>query len=121
MIGSKIVSPMALGNGAYIIHRLLERRIPEYRVVPYHANWTFIPFMLPVVAKIKQAHLIHTVPDYACFFYSKKVPLILSFQNYVLDSWMQHYSTWYQKIHYTTDLRIWTRMAIKKSQEDYSS
>jgi len=107
---------MGRGNGAYVIHRLLEGNIPDYRVVPYHANWTFIPFMLPIVAKIKQARLLHTVPDYAWFFCRHAVPLILSFQNYVLDSWMQSYSAWYQKIHYATDLKIWTKLATKKAK-----
>ncbi len=112
-----IVSPMGMGNGAYIIHRLLEDNIPDYRVVPYHANWTFIPFMLPIVAKIEQASLLHTVPSYAWFFCRKAIPLILSFQNYVLDSWMRSYSTWFQKIHYATDLKIWTKLAIRKAKQ----
>lgn len=106
-----------MGSGAFVIHRLLERHIPDYRVVPYHANWTFMPFMLPIVAKIKPARLLHTVPDYAWFFYRNATPLILSFQNYVLDSWMRQYSTWFQKVHYSTDLRIWTKLAIRKAKK----
>ena len=110
-----IVSPMAVGNGAYIIHSLLENHIPYYRVVPYHANWTFIPFMLPFTAGIKQAHLLHTVPDYAWFFHRNSIPLIISFQNYVLDRRILPYSNWFQKIHYATDLKIWTKLAIRKA------
>jgi glycosyltransferase involved in cell wall biosynthesis len=112
-----IISPMATGNGAYVIHCTLEKYITGYRVVPYHANWTFIPFMLPIVAKITQASLLHTVPSYAWFFCRKAIPLILSFQNYVLDSWMRPYSTWFQKIHYATDLKIWTKLAIRKAKK----
>lgn len=108
---------MGMGNGAYIIHRFLERQIPDYYVVPYHANWTYIPFMLPIVAKTKQASLLHTLPDYAWFHYRSKAPLILSFQNYVLDSWMRPYSTWFQRIHYSTDLKIWTKLAIRKAKK----
>jgi glycosyltransferase involved in cell wall biosynthesis len=108
---------MGRGNGAYIIHRLIEDKIPDYRVVSYHANWTFIPFMLPIVAKITQASLLHTVPSYAWFFSRKAIPMILSFQNYVLDSWMRPYSTWFQKIHYATDLKIWTKLAIRRAKK----
>jgi glycosyltransferase involved in cell wall biosynthesis len=115
MKNQAIFSPMGTGSGAYVIHRLLEHHIPGYRVVSYHPNWTFIPFALPFVAKIKNAHLIHTVPDYARFFYRKSIPMIISFQNYVLDSWMRVYSSWFQKLHYATDLKIWTRMALKKA------
>jgi glycosyltransferase involved in cell wall biosynthesis len=117
MIGFRIISPMGKGSGAYVIHRILERQIPGYRVVPYHANWTLFPFLLRFVAPIKHARLIHTVPDYARFFYRKSLPLVISFQNYVLDIWMRPYCSFLQKIHYATDLRIWTRSAIKKSQK----
>lgn len=116
MIRRSILSPMGMGSGAYVIHRLLERHISNYRVIPYHANWTFIPFLLPIVAKIRQPSLLHMVPDYSWFFYRSSVPLILTFQNYVLDSWMRSYSTWLQKIHYATDLKIWTKLAIRKAQ-----
>jgi glycosyltransferase involved in cell wall biosynthesis len=108
---------MGMGNGAYIIHRLLENHLPDYRVVPYHANWTFIPFMLPLIAGIRQARLLHTVPDYAWFFHRNSIPLIISFQNYMLDRWMRPYSNWLQKIHYATDLRIWTKLATRKAKK----
>jgi glycosyltransferase involved in cell wall biosynthesis len=115
--GSKIISPMGMGSGAYIIHRILERQIPGYRVVPYHAHWTLIPFALRFAARFNHAGLIHTVPDYARFFYRKSLPMVISFQNYILDSWMRPYCSFLQKIHYATDLRIWTRSAIKKAQK----
>jgi glycosyltransferase involved in cell wall biosynthesis len=113
----KIISPMGMGSGAYVIHRLLERQIPAYRVVPYHANWTMLPFALRFVARFNHAALIHTVPDYASFFYRRSIPMVISFQNYVLDPWMRPYCSFLQKIHYATDLRIWTRLAIKKTQK----
>jgi glycosyltransferase involved in cell wall biosynthesis len=113
----KIISPMANGSGAYVIHRLLENCIRDYRVLPYHPNWTLLPFVLPLVTKINHAALVHTVPDYARFFYRASIPLIISFQNYVLDGWMRPYCSILQKIHYATDLRIWTRSAIKKAKK----
>jgi glycosyltransferase involved in cell wall biosynthesis len=73
--------------------------------------------MLPLAAKIKNAALLHTAPDHAWFFYRKSVPAILSFQNYVLDSWMRPYSTWFQKIHYATDLKVWTKLAVRKAKK----
>jgi len=115
--GLKIISPMGTGSGAYVIHRLLERHIPGYRVASHHPNWAFMPFALPFVAKIKHNDLIHTVPDYARFFYRKSIPLIISFQNYVLDGFMRPYSSFFQKIHYATDLKMWTKLAIKKAMK----
>ena len=93
MTNLPILSPMAKGSGAYVIHRLLERYLSDYRVIPYHSKWIFMPFMLPVVARINDAALLHTVADYARFFYRLPIPMIISFQNYVLDSWMRPYSS----------------------------
>jgi glycosyltransferase involved in cell wall biosynthesis len=107
---------MPKGNGAYIAHRLLETQIQEYRVVAFNPRWTFIPFMLPVITSLDGADLIHTTPDHAAFFCRKSVPMVITFQNYVSDRAMRPYSAWYQKIHYATDLKLLTRMALKKSQ-----
>jgi glycosyltransferase involved in cell wall biosynthesis len=113
--GRNIISPMAWGNGAYVVHRLLERHLKAYQVVGYHPRWTLFPFLLPAVASTKGADLIHTTPDYALFFSRGSIPLIISFQNYVLDPWMRSHSSWIQKIHYATDLRLWSMMAIRKT------
>jgi len=111
----EIISPMAWGNGAYVVHRTLERHIDGYKVRGYHPNWTFIPLSINKIAPRQNARLVHTTPDYAFFSHCKNIPLIISFQNYVLDHWMGQYSTWWQRLHYRTDLRLWTRMAVKKA------
>jgi glycosyltransferase involved in cell wall biosynthesis len=115
MKNKKILSPMPKGNGAYIAHRLLDTKIQAYRVVAFNPRWTFIPFMLPVITSLDGADLIHTTPDHAAFFYRKSVPMVITFQNYVSDRAMRPYSTWYQKVHYATDLKLLTQMALKKS------
>ncbi len=115
MKNKQILSPMPKGNGAYIAHRLLETQIQGYRVVAFNPRWTFIPFMLPVITSLDGADLIHTTPDHAAFFYRKSVPMVITFQNYVSDRAMRPYSSWYQKIHYATDLKLLTRMALKES------
>jgi glycosyltransferase involved in cell wall biosynthesis len=107
---------MPIGNGAYIAHRLLDAHIPEYHVVSYNPRWTYFPFMLPIIASTSGASLIHTTPDYSPFFYRNSVPMVITFQNYVLDRWMRDHSTWLQKIHYATDLKLWTISALKKSR-----
>ena len=111
----RIKSPLAWGNGAYVIHRLLEDRISDYRVAGYNPYWTLFPFILPAVASTKEADLIHTTPDYARFFYKKNIPLIVTFHNYILDHWMQTHSSPLQRLHYATDLRLWTQMAVNRA------
>jgi glycosyltransferase involved in cell wall biosynthesis len=116
-MNSKIISPMGRGSGAYVIHRILERQIPGYRVIPYHANWTLVPFALRLAVRFRAADLIHTVPDYAAFFYRKSTPMIITFHNYILDNPMRVYSSFFQKLHYTIDLKIWTKLAVNKAKK----
>ena len=111
-----IASPMCWGNGAFVIHKELEHALPGYRVLPYHPNLTLFPAFLPLAARIKQASLVHTTPDYAIFFRRQNIPLVVTFHNYVLDHFMKPYSSWLQRIHYATTLRRFTTMAVHKAQ-----
>lgn len=111
-----ILSPMATGNGAYIIHRILANKIPNYHICGYNPYWTLCPPALPFLCHQQGIpDIIHTTPDFAGFFYRKSIPLVITFHNYVLDRWMRPYSSWLQKIHYTTDLKLFTRHALKKA------
>ncbi|HBN26800.1 MAG TPA: glycosyltransferase family 1 protein [Desulfobacteraceae bacterium] len=115
MSNRQIICPMSWGSGAYIANRYLEQYIPEYKLESYHPCWTLMPFALPLVASTKNAALIHTTPAYASFFHRKSTPLIITFQNYFIDPWMRSYSSFAQRIHYSTDLRLWIRRAVKKA------
>ncbi|MBW2028500.1 MAG: glycosyltransferase family 4 protein [Deltaproteobacteria bacterium] len=108
----KIISPLAWGSGAYIVHKLLESHVEGYEVSGYNPYWTICPFLLKIVSPIRRADLIHTTADYASFFHNKRIPLVITFHNYVLDRWMRSYSSWMQRIHYATDLRFYTRLAV---------
>lgn len=110
-----IVSPMAFGNGAYILHKNLERGIPDYKVVQYNPYLTMFPPLLYLITKNTRTELVHTTPDYGCFFYKKNIPLVLTFHGFVLDSFMKQYSTLAQYLHYRTDLRWLTLRAISKA------
>lgn len=115
MKNRRVVSTMPMGSGAHVVHQYLERHLKGYRLIGYHPNWTLLPFALPLVFPIKEADLIHTTPDYAIFFYRKSVPMVLTFHNYVLDRWMRKYSSRAQRIHYSTDLRLLTKLALQKT------
>jgi L-malate glycosyltransferase len=110
-----IVSPMATGNGAYIVHKTLERCISGYQVVSYNPYRTLFPPSLFPFGRFEKAGLIHTTPDYAYFHAQKNVPLVVTFHNYVLDRFMRDYSSVLQNIHYQTDLKIFTRLAMAKA------
>ena len=67
----RIVSPMASGNGAYILHKMIEKHIPNYTVKGYNPYLTIFPFSLPCAARVKGADLIHTVPGLRQIFLSR--------------------------------------------------
>lgn len=106
---------MATGNGAHVVHCMLERNIDDYNVIGYNPLYTLFPFALRSILPAGEYNILHTTPDYALFFNQRKLPLVLSFQNYVLDRWIGTYSSLLQRIHYMTDLRLFTRKAIKYS------
>ena len=41
--------------------------------------------------------------------------MIITFHNYILDHWMQSHSSPLQRLHYATDLRLWTQMAVNRA------
>jgi len=111
----KIHSPLASGNGAYVVHRLLESGIPGYHVCPYNPWWTVFPPALRFLCGSNAADIIHTTPDYALFSTRRNTPLVITFHNYVLDSFMARYSNFFQRAHYQTDLMWFTRMSVHRA------
>ena len=105
---------MSTGNGAFIVHEQLASCLDGYSVYPYHPNFTLFPPLLPLF-NCKQADIIHTTPDYGIFFKKRNSRLVLSFHNYVLDQYMNHYSSFFQNIHYRTDLKLFTRLSLQKA------
>lgn len=106
---------MATGNGAYIVHKFLESKLHNYQVNAYHPYWTLMPCVLPLFSR-KKADIIHTTPDYACFFKQQNTPLVTTLHNYVLDPFMQAYSSNLQYLHYQTDLKWFTKKALEQAK-----
>ncbi len=111
----RVISPIATGNGAHVVHSLLERQIRGYRVCPYSPMWTLVPPMLGAMCRRGRFDLIHTTPDYAPFFTKRNTPLVITFHNFVLDAFMANYSSVLQRWHYATDLRWFTKMALGRA------
>jgi glycosyltransferase involved in cell wall biosynthesis len=108
----KILSPVASGSGAFVIHKMLESQVSNYQVVPYNPYLTLFPPSLYFVGMLRKTDIVHTTPDYAIYHYRKKVPMILTFHGYVLDKYMRKYSSTLQSFHYQTDLLYNTRKAL---------
>jgi L-malate glycosyltransferase len=103
---------MATGNGAYVLHKMIEGRLAGYRVVDYSPWLTLFPLLLPGVLRGYRGRVIHTCADYGLFFHQHRVPLVLTIHNYVLDAAMRPFSSHLQRLHYATDLKWFTRRAI---------
>lgn len=110
-----VISPMPTGNGAHVVHKTLESRLSGYHVVSYNPYKTLFPPLLLPLGRFNHANLIHTAPDYAFFHAQRNIPLILTFHNYVLDQFMGDYSSVLQNIHYQTDLKYFTKLAVGKA------
>ena len=106
---------MATGNGAYVVHKIIQDNIPNYSVIGYNPYRTLFPPSLCTVGRSDKSKLIHTTPDYAPFHIRKKTPLVITFHNYVLDNFMRNYSSYLQVLHYRTDLRWFTRLAVRQA------
>jgi len=110
-----IISPMGRGNGAYFLHKMLERCVKGYRVRDYNPRWEYFPLAFPFFFHNENPSLIHTTPDYGFFFTRSGIPLVLTVHHLVLDSFMRQYSSLAQRIHYRTDLLFFTRISIIKA------
>lgn len=110
----RILSPIPRGSGAIVVHRALESKLPSYRVRDYNPWLTLFPPALRAFAR-GTADLIHTAPDYAIFSGRRELPMVITFHNYVLDPFMRAYSSPLQWLHYRTDLRLFTKMAMARA------
>jgi len=115
LMGMNIYSPMAAGNGAYIMHRLLESAIPGYRVCAYNPWWTLFPPALYTLCHSGHPDIIHSTPDFAIFSARRHTPLVITFHGYGLDRAMRQQNSPLQNLHYSTDLKWFTRKAIQKA------
>lgn len=109
----RIISPVPTGCGAYVFHKMLEARIPGYRVCGYRPEWTVFPPLLPFVSPVGKPSIIHSAPDHALFFSRPSVPLVITVLHLVLDPFMVLYSNLLQRLHYQTDLRWFTKISIR--------
>lgn len=110
----RFCSPMATGNGAYIVHKILESRITGYKVSGYNPYWTLFPPFLRFV-RCRGAELIHTTQDYAPFFHRDGIPMVLTVHGYNLDREIRKYNSFLQNLHYDTDLRWFSLRGLRQA------
>lgn len=110
-----IVSPVSVGNGAFVVHSCLAKHLPDYHVIPYSPWRSLFPPSYYLLGRKFPAKVIHAVADSAIFHVRKDVPLVLTLHGYALDKGLHPYSTLLQKIHGCTDLRWLHQLAVQQA------
>ncbi len=111
---ASIVSPLATGNGAHVVHSLLSRSLPGYRVAGFRPVWSLVPPVLPLFSPVgRDVDVVHTTADYGTSFRSRRASLVVTLHNYVLDPFMREHSSFAQNVFYQTGLRRLYRRAIR--------
>ena len=108
-----IVSPIAYGNGAYVVHQQLAKHIKNYKVIPYSPKLSLFPFAYYPIGRKESASIIHCTPDSAIFHLRRNVPMVVTLHGYAIDKELHPYSSFVQKIHGRTDLRWLHQLAVK--------
>ncbi len=110
----RILGVVPRGSGAAVVHATLGRGIPGYLVQTYSPSWEFCPPMLRRYCD-RSAAVVHAPPDHSVFLCPRETPLVVTFHNFVLDRPIRAQSTLIQRIHYATDLRFFTRLALRRA------
>ena len=105
---------MPTGSGAIVVHNHLEKNLTNYCISPFSPKYEYLPFLMRQFSD-KKADIIHTTPDYGFFHARKNQKLVVTLHNYVLDQAMAPYSSLIQRIHYKTDLRLFTKLSLEKA------
>lgn len=110
----RLVGVVPDGSGAAVIHRVLEDALPGYSLATYPPRWEYFP---PLLRRLRDAaaDLVHAPPDHAVFVSPRRTPLVITFHGYMLDLAWQRHSSAIQRIHYATDLRLYTRLALRRA------
>lgn len=113
-VSALIFASVPAGSGAGVVHQVLAHAIGGYAVNTYPPAWEYWP---PRLRRLRDsaAALVHAPPDHAVFVCPPRVPLVITFHNYVLDPAMRPYSSLVQRVHYAGDLRLFTRLALRRA------
>lgn len=105
-----IYSPLASGNGAYILHSQLSRYIDNYHVCAVPAKLTVFP---PLLARyVKNARLVHTVPEYGDVFLQAAEKSVVTFHNYFWDEAYFNYCQPLRRLFYKYVQKAYVKRAL---------
>jgi len=97
-----------------VVHQALAASIPGYHCLTYEPGREWFPPSL-LLARGAAAPLVHAPPDHAVWVTPKNSRLLVTVHNYYLDASTKTFSSCVQRIHYRTDLRLFTKRALARA------
>jgi len=110
----QITAVVPTGSGALVFHRQLADLLRGYDVLDYPPAWERTPWNLTRL-RARAGRIVHMSPDHAAFATPSGSALVATFLNYVLDAGMRAHSSLAQRMHYLTDLRLFTRLGLRRA------
>lgn len=114
MSNCRIWSPMPRGTGAILVHQQLAANIPGYAVCPFNPKLEFFP---PLLSHLRRpdANIVHAAADHGAMLATRGQALVVTFHGFTLDSALDEYSSFLQRLHSRTDLRWLIARALQKA------
>lgn len=110
----KIASRMPLGSGAIVVHRQIADHLDGYELRSYSPRMEYFPPLM-MLLRDHEADIFHGTPDYSALLSSANQKLVITFHNFVLDDYMKAFSSRAQWLHYQTDLKLLTKIAVRRA------
>ncbi|HMM75439.1 MAG TPA: glycosyltransferase family 4 protein [Gammaproteobacteria bacterium] len=97
-----------------MIHLTLSRRLENYTLHTFSPSLEYFP---PLMLRYRKCatNIVHVPADYGGLVTPRRAKLVATFHNYYLDPWFVRHCSFMHRIHYSTDLRWFTRQALKRA------
>lgn len=114
MTGMRIWSAVPGGSGATRVHEQLAQGIPGYCLKTFSPRREYFPLSL-LSLRNPAAPIVHVSPDHGALLAAPNQRMVVTFHNFVLDDDMRRHSSLVQRLHYRTDLRLLTGLALRRA------
>lgn len=111
---TRIISPIATGNGAYIVHKSISESLEAYSVVDLDPFTASLPIYKS--SKIEKYDILHCIPDQGGLNKYGKIPTISTFHNFYTDRAYLKSQTPLKTIYYQSVLNWYIRYSSARSQ-----
>lgn len=112
---TQVCSPISAGNGAFVVHKTLEKHLRGYRVTPVSPYWSLAPQLLRLRPHAK-CPVTHTTPEMGPYGVHPASRLVVTFHNYYLDREMMRLASPAQALYYRCTMAQTVRESLKRAE-----